>query len=272
MRIDEIPVIDVREAITRQRARLLKLIGSFGEPQWNAATAASEWTVKDVVLHLLGGELSWLARNRDKEISGLVPTGSGHAGFVRGLDQHNQRWVDAGRMLSPRLIIDLLQWSGEQFDISLQAVNMTQPGSVYWAGEAPAWFDLAREFTERWIHFQQIYEATHPGPHDSSGDEFLSLVLRTFVWGFPHQYRAPAPDGTTVAVEIDDVGSWMLTQTGGRWILGEGQVAAPSARVRMTGDAAWRLLTGARYSPADVRLSGDPALADPLLEVRGIIV
>jgi len=38
------------------------------------------------------------------------------------------------------------------------------------------------------------------------------------------------------------------------------------------GEAAWRLLTGARYDPRQVRLSGDPALAGPLLEVRGIIV
>ena len=40
----------------------------------------------------------------------------------------------------------------------------------------------------------------------------------------------------------------------------------------MSGEAAWRLLTGARYDPAQVRLSGERALAEPLLQVRGIIV
>jgi hypothetical protein len=39
----------------------------------------------------------------------------------------------------------------------------------------------------------------------------------------------------------------------------------------MSGEAAWRLLTGARYDTRQVQLSGDPALADPLLRVRGII-
>jgi hypothetical protein len=35
---------------------------------------------------------------------------------------------------------------------------------------------------------------------------------------------------------------------------------------------AWRLLTGAPYDLAQVHLSGEPALARALLQVRGIIV
>jgi hypothetical protein len=42
--------------------------------------------------------------------------------------------------------------------------------------------------------------------------------------------------------------------------------------MRMSGEAAWRLLTGARYDASQVVLSGDPVLAEPLLAVRGIIV
>lgn len=272
MRISEVPVVDVRGAITAQRERLLGLLESLNGAQWDAVTAAPAWTVKDVVLHLLGGELSWLARNRDGERAGVVPMDAGHSEFVRGLDLHNQRWVDAARMLSPRLIIDLLQWSGEQLDECLSTVNLTQSSSVYWAGEAPLWFDLAREFTERWVHYRQILEAARPGPHDSQDDEYLPLVLRTFVWGFPHQYRAPAPDGTTVAVEIDNVGSWTLVRTGSEWAIREGQAAAPAASLRMTGDAAWRLLTDACYDAAGVQLSGDQTLGSPLLKVRSIIV
>jgi hypothetical protein len=59
--------------------------------------------------------------------------------------------------------------------------------------------------------------------------------------GFPHQYQAQATAGTTIALQT-------------------------------TGDAAWRLLTGARYDTRQVQSSGEPALAEPLLRVRGIIV
>jgi hypothetical protein len=40
----------------------------------------------------------------------------------------------------------------------------------------------------------------------------------------------------------------------------------------MSGEAAWRLLTGASYDPRQVELSGDPALTETLLQVRGVIV
>ena len=143
---------------------------------------------------------------------------------------------------------------------------------MYWAGPVPLWFDLAREFTERWVHYRQILEADRPGGQDEAQDEYLPLVVRTFVWGFPHQYRAQAPPGTTIALEVPGVGVWTLTRTATGWALDEGEASAPTARLRMDGEAAWRLLTGARYDAGQVELSGDPALAGPLLLVRGIIV
>jgi len=168
-------------------------------------------------------------------------------------------------VLSPRLITDLLRWSGEQFDAHLGTVDLAASSSVHWAGEVPAWFDLAREFTERWVHYRQIQQAALPAGHDHQPDEYLSLVLRTFIWGFPHQYRAPAPGGTAIALEIPGTGAWTLTRTATGWSLDEGQAAAPAASLRISGEAAWRLLTGASYDARQVQLSGDPALAEPLL-------
>jgi hypothetical protein len=75
-----------------------------------------------------------------------------------------------------------------------------------------------------------------------------------------------------IAVEIPDIGAWTLTRTATGWSLDEGQAAASAAGLRISGEAAWRLLTGARYDTGQVQLSGDPGLAEPLLQVRGIIV
>jgi hypothetical protein len=73
-------------------------------------------------------------------------------------------------------------------------------------------------------------------------------------------------------VEIADTGAWALTRTATGWTLDEGQADAPTAGLRITAEAAWRLLTGARHDARQVQLSGEPALAGPLLRVRGIIV
>ncbi len=272
MRISELPAADVRGALTAQRGRLLSLLTSLAGAQWAAATVAPEWSVKDIALHLLDVDLSWVARGRDQHRAGHIPVPADHERFVRRLAERNQRWVDATRTLSPRLVTDLLQWSGAQLDAYLGTIDLAGPSSVYWAGQVPLWFDLAREFTERWVHYRQILEAARPGGRDEPPDEYLPLVLRTFVWGYPHQYRARAPDGTAVAVEVPGVGAWVLTRAAAGWSLDEGAASAPAARLRMDGEAAWRLLTGAPYDAGQVQLSGDPALAGPLLQVRGIIV
>jgi hypothetical protein len=73
-------------------------------------------------------------------------------------------------------------------------------------------------------------------------------------------------------VEIPGIGTWTLTRTATGWSLDEGRPATAAASLRISGEAAWRLLTGARYNARQVQLSGDPALAEPLLRVRGIIV
>jgi hypothetical protein len=272
MRISEAPVADVRGPLTAQRRRLLSLLTSLSDAQWAAPTAAPQWPVKDIALHLLDVDLSWLAHDRDHDQAGIIPVPSDHEDFVCGLAQRNQRWIDGTRILSPRLITDLLRWSGEQLDAHLGTVDLAASSSVYWAGEVPLWFDLAREFTERWVHYRQIAEAALPARHDHTADEYLPLVLRTYIWGFPHQYRTPAPGGTAIALEIPGIGAWILTKTATGWSLDEGQAAAPAASLRISGEAAWRLLTGARYDPRQVQLSGDSALAEPLLLVRGIIV
>jgi hypothetical protein len=272
LRISQASVVDVRGPLTAQRGRLLALLASLSDAQWVAPTVAPQWAVKDIALHLLDVDLSWLARGRDHDRSGMIPASSGHEEFVRALGERNQRWVDGARTLSPRLVIELLRWSGEQLDAYLATVDLADASSVYWAGQVPVWFDLAREFTERWVHYRQIREAARPADHDRPPDEYLPLVLRTFIWGFPHQYRAPAPDGTAISLEITDIGSWTLTRTATGWSLDEEHAAEPAAGLRMSGEAAWRLLTGARYDARQVQLSGDPALAERLLRILFIIV
>lgn len=272
MQISELPLVDVRGSLTAQRGRLLSLLASLDDAQWNAATAAPGWLVKDIALHLVDVHLGRIARDRDHDFSGLVPASSGHEEFVRGLARRNQQWVDGTRVLSPPLITSLLAWSGEQLDAYLGTLDLTRASEVYWAGPVPLWFDLAREFTEHWVHYRQIREAVTPAGHDRQQDEHLPLVLRTFIWGFPRQYQVPAPPGTTIALEIPGTGEWTLTRTADDWILDEGRADEPAARLRISAEAAWRLLTGASYDTSQAELSGDPALTEPLLQVRGIIV
>lgn len=145
-------------------------------------------------------------------------------------------------------------------------------GIFTWAGPdpVPLWFDLARDFTEWWVHQQQVRDAVHvPGNHD----RFLPVVLQTFVRAFPYQYRAEAVPGTTVQLDFGDTGgAWILTRAGRRWVLDEGHARRPAATLRMAPQVAWHQLTGLPFNAGRYAAEGDDSLVMPLLAVRGIIV
>jgi uncharacterized protein (TIGR03083 family) len=271
MRIDEVPPRDTRPLIAEINGDLLALLASLRDSDWAAPTEAGRWSVKDVALHLLDGDLTQLSIGRDGDLSWLLDTGGDYRQFVAALDAKNQRWVEAAHGLSARVLTGLLRWSGEQVGQYYATVDLGGPAQVSWAsdGPVPRWLDIAREMTERWVHQQHIRDAAgRPGDHA----RFLPAVLATFAWAFPHQYRPEAAPGTAVQLDFGDGGRWRLTRAAGGWELDEGTAQSPAAALRIPAHLAWRQLTGLPVPAGGYRTEGDERLATPLLAVRGIIV
>jgi uncharacterized damage-inducible protein DinB len=264
------PVPDVRALCAVERDMLIRFLAGVTEEEWLAPTAAPPWTVKDIALHLLDDDLTWLSRERDGEVSGLVDMSDRHA-FPQLLAEKNQRWVDAAGVMSRRVVIDLLQWSGQQVDALHAARDLLGEGRVSWASDEPVpyWFNLAQEFTERWIHQQQIREAVgRVEDHETS----LPEVLETFVWAFPHQLGA-VTDVHAVEIAIDTIGVWTVTagdEAG--WSFATGTVPNPDARLRLTADGGRRMLTGAETPAGAFAVEGNTTIADELRRVRAVIV
>lgn len=262
--------IDVRSLLPGEREELVALLGSLVEAEWDLPSSAG-WSVKDLALHLLDDDLGLLSRNRDGDSSGLLAA-TDHETFVRALAAKNQRWIDGARHLSPRIIIDLLTWAGNEVDAYYSTVALTTHGHVSWASDepVPVWLDMAREFTERWVHQMQIREAT--GRVGGFRDAYLATVLRTFVWAIPHQYRVAEEAGGKVQVDLASGGQWYLVCQGGpTWSLNEGVADSPDASATFSDDCGWRWLTGAALPHEGVSLQGPPTLCEPLLGVRAIV-
>jgi uncharacterized protein (TIGR03083 family) len=267
--LSDLPVSDPREAITRERDDLTGLLAGLSAGEWAAPTEAGHWRVKDVALHLLDDELGWLSRSRDGDASGLLPSDGDYRDFVRTLDAKSERWVAGAAGLSRQLVIDLIRWTGGQVDAYFSSIDLQGPSGV-WAGEGsvPRWFDLCRDLSERWVHQQHIRDAVgRPDDHD----RLLPGVLGTFVWAFPHQYRAEAPDGAAVRIGLGAGGIWHLIRSGGGWTLEPGEGPAPAALLTMPETVAWRQLTGLPVGDDAIRTEGPDELVRPLLHVRGII-
>lgn len=272
MDLDQVVDIDVRPLLSRDRDDLVRLLRGLSAQEWNASSRAPGWTVKALALHLLDDDLSLLSRGRDNDQSSLLVVDD-QASLVTALAAKNQRWVDVGNGLSSRVITELLEFSGQLMDDHLSSLEPSRQGFVIWASDAPVpiWFDMARDLTERWVHQMQIREAV--GRVEGYASRYLATVLKTFVWALPHQYRAQAPEGTTVEVDLSSGGVWQLTSDGAsHWALDERTPEDPDVVARFSDDAGWRWFTGGELPSHGVSLIGPTNLCQPLLNVRGIIV
>ena len=270
----EIAVVDRFAAL---RTQLLGVLADLSAKDWARPTAAPGWSVKDVAAHLLGGDVGILSRKRD----GFCPPGAGfqtYAELVELVDRLNREWVQAVRRMSPRLLRELLAVTGpevEAYFLSLDVLALGEP--VSWAGPhpAPVWFDLAREFTERWHHQQQIRDATGKAPlYDPF---FLAPVLETFVRALPHSFRqVSAPDGTVVRLEISGGagGVWFLVRVGEAWGLVLEAEGEASAEVVVPQDTAWRMFTKGvdwERARASAAIRGDADLALAIFKTVAVI-
>jgi uncharacterized protein (TIGR03083 family) len=273
--------LDVRDLFPGERAALLDLLAGLDAAQWAAPTVCPGWSVKDVALHLLADDLGRLSWGRDGFASPSFAIGldiGQWSGLVAAINRQNETWVEATRRLSPRLLCDLLRFSGEETDAYYRTLDPNAIGGpVDWAGPepAPVWLDLAREYTERWVHQQQIRDAVgRPGLTERP---WLHPVLDTFVRALPHTLRdAAAPIGACVRLAIrgEAGGQWLAVRAEGGWRLGHPSGESTDAVVLIDQDLAWRLFTrGVTPEQAAPRatFAGDQQLAERVLQMVSII-
>ncbi|HTV02359.1 MAG TPA: maleylpyruvate isomerase N-terminal domain-containing protein [Luteitalea sp.] len=265
--------------------QLLALLTALPDDAWTLPTVAGAWTVRDVVAHLLDTPLRRLSFVRDgwppRDVR--VATPEDVVVFVNRLNADGVRVY--GR-LSPPVLIGLMATATAQLRAHLAAAAPSAPAAfaVSWAGEQASahWFDVAREYTERWHHQAQIRLAVDALAPILS-ERLYGPVLATFVHALPYALRhQAAPEGTRLRYVVDGEGggAWTLTHRAGTWRLRaaghdpSADVAPPAAVVRVPAAEAWRVFTKGLTPEAIAGIAtveGDAALAAPLLAARAIV-
>jgi uncharacterized protein (TIGR03083 family) len=263
---------------------LVTLLRGLPPEAWSAPTVCRAWAVRDIAAHLLDTGLRRLSFGRDDHTRPPPERPiTGYADLVAFLNAANAEWVAAARRLSPRLLVDLLEWLEPQLAEHLASIDPDGQAlfSVAWAGEetSAAWFDVARELTERWLHQQQIRLAVGAPP--LADPELSRAVFDTFLRALPHAYAAvEAPVGARLQISIrgGQTYDYTLERTGGGWRLLAGVAAsaapAPSSRVTLDEEPAWLLLTrGLRPEEGRSRatIDGDAALADAFFHAVAVM-
>jgi uncharacterized protein (TIGR03083 family) len=279
-----IPPIIVADLFSELDQHLLEMLRGLTPAQWHVPTACAGWSVKDVALHLLGGDLGNLSRRRDgltNSLAAYSPPGadfSDNATLVAALSRWNEDWVEATRRLSPRVICDLFAATQDATHAYYRSLDpLALGGPVSWAGPGPApvWLDIAREYTEHWAHQAQIRDAL--GLPAIQSRRLYAPVLAAYLHALPHTLRViVAPEGTTLRVVItgEAGGEWLAVRQGDTWTLGTDPARPAQATATLDQDTAWRLFTrGLPDAAAEraVQIEGDATLAGAVRRMVAII-
>lgn len=265
--------VDLVELFPPLHLELARLLRGLNDAAWAQPTACVQWSVKDIAAHLLDTAVRRLSFGRDGMHAAPNPPVASHAELVAYLNRLNAEWVTATRRLSPRLLIELLDYVEPELHAYFRSLDPQAPAAfgVAWAGEEASanWFDIGREYTERWLHQQQIREAV--GAPGLSGRSWLHPALDIFVRALPFTYRTvPAPAGRSLRFEIEGEagGVWTLTRLADGWQLLVGSEPTAAARVSLDQESAWKLFSKG-LTPQEarlrIRIEGDLALGQPVL-------
>ncbi len=256
----------------RSALDVIALLRSLEPDQWQIATDLPGWDVRAIACHLAHLE-SELAGNPQQQVE--VPP----APHVRSaMAEFTEGGVLARASCSTEEVVDELQSCVEKRYAELTADPPTDgsaPGPGFAGLIGWSWNTLlTNRPLDMWMHEQDIRRAVgRPGGLDSAGAVHSAGV---YAKSLPYVLgkKVGAPVGTTVVLEVTGAQPQLLVARvgeDGRGTALDQLPEGPDARLTMDFET-WILLVGGRRAPADldVRLEGDRALADAVLDNLGV--
>ena len=239
-------MIDTLALFPRLDSSLISLLSGLDQRQWDMNTLCKQWKVKDIAAHLLDGALRRLSIGRDAYTSNSGNRGS-NQDLLAYLNALNAEWVNAYKRVSPQIIIEQLQFAQEQLYryFSKLDPDATALFPVSWAGEAVSTnrFDIAREYTERWLHQQQIRQAV--GAVSILEPDLYYPFLQVCMQALPYHFQAfESSQNSLIRVEIvgESGGVWSIIRNERAWEFTKSSTEVTS-QVYIDQNIAWMLFS-----------------------------
>lgn len=214
-------MIDVLHLFPVLNSSLIEVLAALDRRQWNNDTVCSQWKVKDIAAHLLDGAYRRLSLGRDAYQT-ENPDLNSYQDLLNYLNVQNANWVQACKRISPEIILEQLSQVQGQMLHYFQSLDPDAKAlfPVSWAGEEVSKnrFDIAREYTERWHHQQQIRQAV--GAKSIMNRELYNPFLQICLQALPYHYRNfESANGTFIRVEVvgEAGGVWSILRKGSKW-------------------------------------------------------
>lgn len=248
----------------------------LGDREWDLPSECPGWSVKDVLSHMVGTELSLSGEPSPPEVDPVPP-------HVRNpMGASNEAWVRTLRAKSGREVLELFsEVTGRRLtDLKARPASRFEELGPSPVGEVPYREFLRVRVMDCWIHEQDIRVATGRPGHTSGEAAEISMDRLTSAMGFVVGKKAQAPEAACVRFDVTSPGEpgaprgaerrTDLQVRKGRAQPVDDPTVEPTAVLRMDQEVFWRLacgrITGEAASSADlVELDGDLDLAHRVL-------
>jgi len=206
-------------------------IGELGEAldggEWELPSECPGWTVRDVLSHMVGTELSLLGEPSPDPLS--TPThvhneiGARNEGWVASLRNHTGPEVlDVFRDVTSRRLAQLRSWPPSRFE-------EVGPSPV---GQVPYREFMRVRVMDCWVHEQDIRVATARPGHRQGSAAALAIDRLASAMPFIVGKKAGVPDGSLVRFELTGTrlgaSTWSYAVAGRRSAMGPSRSRRPN--------------------------------------------
>ncbi|PKV50912.1 mycothiol maleylpyruvate isomerase-like protein [Aquimarina sp. MAR_2010_214] len=273
-------MIDLTDKFQDLDTKLFALLRSLNNEEWNKQTIAKLWKVKDVVAHLLDGNIRTLSGLRDN-YKGEPPVINSYQDLLDFLNAMNAEWVTSMKRVSPKMLIDLLEHTGPKFCKYYGSLDLLEKAeySVAWAGENESknWMHIAREYTEKFLHQQQIRDAV--GKQGLMTKRYFYPFLEVCMFALPYTLRdTKAEIDDTIKMEITGKagGIWYVQYNGKSWkIIDSLSENLPITEISIDQDSSWKLFSKS-LRPSDltdkIKIIGNQKIGNEAISLVSFMV
>ena len=258
------PSIELLDEIWRS---ILELCADLTEQEWKAPTGCPGWTVQDNVSHLVDYEAAALGRPRPAV---ELPAGLDH--LKNPLGESNEVGVEARRSLPGAQVLEELREVAEARAAQLRQLTEEDLAQEIATPAGPGTMAdmLTLRVMDSWSHEQDIRRALSRPGHATGPVADAAVAYWSRFLPYIVGKRAGAPDGSAVAVEVDDR-RLLVAVEGGRAHPVDALDGEPTVTLAMPATTFAALVGGRTDAPDDVAITGDEDLARRIIDNLGFL-
>ncbi len=235
-------IIETLSLFPKINEELEKLLNGMSFEEWNLKTKFPNWTVKDIVAHLLDTSIRKLSSEKYKFEPLSNVNIKSYEDLVLHITNLADIWVNSFQRVSPEILKTMVtKYQTELYEyLTTIDLNKYSKNSVAWAGEKKSlnWFDIAREYTERWHHQMQIRE-TLQKEDVLYKKEIYQPVLEIFLKALPYHYTKYSTN-KGINFELNVIGDYINQ----KWLLNtENRSDDIWTKVTIKDTDVWKVLT-----------------------------